>query len=144
MIDLPVWAAALVGMLCVIGALFTLLGCIGMVRFDSFYARIHAPTLGTSLGTMAILAASVLYFSVSVQRVAVHEVLILVFVSITTPVTLMLLARAALYRDRTEGKGGIPLSLGQDVVVEDEHLLTEQGAVKASVTPGGTDAAVKP
>ena len=119
MSEVPVWVAVLVGLLSVAGAVFTLLGCIGLARFDSFYARVHAPTLGTSLGTMAILLASILYFSVSAQRPALHEVLILVFVSVTTPVTLMLLARAALYRDRTEHKEGIPLSLGQDIVVRD-------------------------
>jgi multicomponent K+:H+ antiporter subunit G len=37
-------------------------------------------------------------------RPVVHELLILVFVVVTTPVTLMLLARAALYRDRAEGR----------------------------------------
>ncbi len=31
-----------------------------------------------------------------------HEVLIAVFLTVTTPVTLMLLGRAALYRDRSE------------------------------------------
>ena len=37
-----------------------------------------------------------------------HEVLIALFVTVTTPVTLMLLARAALYRDRSEGSTDIP------------------------------------
>ena len=39
-----------------------------------------------------------------------HEVLIAVFMVVTTPVTLMLLARAALYRDRREGSAGVPPS----------------------------------
>jgi multicomponent K+:H+ antiporter subunit G len=43
------------------------------------------------------------FFTALEARPVVHEVLILVFVLITTPVTLMLLARAALYRDRAEG-----------------------------------------
>lgn len=117
MTDIPVWLAILVGLLSLAGALLTLLGCIGLARFDSFYERIHAPTLGTSFGTVAVLLASILYFSVSGGRPAVHEVLILVFVSVTTPVTLMLLARAALYRDRAERNGTVPPSVGQDIVV---------------------------
>ena len=40
----------------------------------------------------------------ALDRVVLHEILIGVFVTVTTPVTLMLLARAALYRDRSEGK----------------------------------------
>lgn len=116
MTDIPVWLAIVVGLLSLSGALLTLLGCIGLARFDSFYERIHAPTLGTSFGTVAVLLASILYFSISGGRPAVHEVLILVFVSVTTPVTLMLLARAALYRDRAERNGTVPPSVGQDMV----------------------------
>ena len=41
-------------------------------------------------------------------RPVVHEVLIALFLTITTPVTLMLLGRAALYRDRTEQQPDIP------------------------------------
>ncbi|MBU1337088.1 MAG: monovalent cation/H(+) antiporter subunit G [Alphaproteobacteria bacterium] len=117
MTDIPVWLAIVVGLLSLAGALLTLVGCIGLARFESFYERIHAPTLGTSFGTVAVLLASILYFSVTGQRPAIHEVLLLVFVSVTTPVTLMLLARAALYRDRAERNGTVPPSVGQDIVV---------------------------
>jgi multicomponent K+:H+ antiporter subunit G len=55
-----------------------------------------------------ILLGSVLYFSLTQERLAVHEALIFVFVTVTTPVTLMLLARAALYRDRAENNGHVP------------------------------------
>lgn len=117
MTDIPVWLAIVVGLLSLAGALLTLVGCIGLARFESFYERIHAPTLGTSFGTVAVLLASILYFSATGQRPAIHEVLLLVFVSVTTPVTLMLLARAALYRDRAERNGTVPPSVGQDIVV---------------------------
>ncbi|MBD0414041.1 monovalent cation/H(+) antiporter subunit G [Oryzicola mucosus] len=106
----PLWAAIAVSVLLVAGSLLMLAGCIGMVRFRSFYQRIHAPTLGTSFGTIFILAGSVVYFTVTQLRPAVHEVLIFVFVSVTTPVTLMLLARAALYRDRIERVQDVPAS----------------------------------
>lgn len=112
MMDIPVWLAIIVGLLSLIGAVLTLLGCLGLARFDSFYERIHAPTLGTSFGSIAVLLASILYFSVSGQRFAAHEIIILIFVSVTTPVTMMLLARAALYRDRAEGNAIVPRSAG--------------------------------
>jgi multicomponent K+:H+ antiporter subunit G len=111
MSEIPVWVAVLVGALALIGSLLTLMGCIGLARFSSFYERVHAPTLGTSFGAISILLASIIYFSVSAERPAVHEVLILVFVSVTTPVTLMLLARAALYRDRDERNPNVPSSI---------------------------------
>jgi multicomponent K+:H+ antiporter subunit G len=100
--ELPLWLVIIVGLLAIGGALLTLVGCLGLVRLNSFYDRIHAPTLGTSLGSGLIILASIVFFSVTAQRPSVHEVLIFVFVTLTTPVTLMLLARAALYRDRVE------------------------------------------
>jgi multicomponent K+:H+ antiporter subunit G len=42
------------------------------------------------------------------SRPVLHEILIGVFITITTPVTLMLLARAALYRERAEGSPDAP------------------------------------
>jgi multicomponent K+:H+ antiporter subunit G len=106
--DLPLWAAVLVAFFVLTGAFLTLVGCLGLTRLHTFYERIHAPTLGTSFGTLMILLGSVLYFSVTQKRPVVHEVLIFVFVTVTTPVTLMLLARAALYRDRSENNGNVP------------------------------------
>lgn len=114
--DLPVWAAILIAVIVVGGSLVTLLGSIGLAQLKTFYERLHAPTLGSSLGTFLILFGSVLYFSISGHRLLVHEILIFLFVSITTPVTLMLLARAALYRDRAEGNGNVPESPEHDPV----------------------------
>ena len=102
--DLPVWAALLVAFFLLLGSGLTLLGAIGLLRFESFYERVHAPTLGTTWGVGAILIASIICFSILQSRPVLHEILIALFVIVTTPVTLMLLARAALYRDRTEGK----------------------------------------
>lgn len=101
--DLPFWAALIVALLVLAGAAVALIGSIGLLRFQNFYDRIHPPTLGTSLGTLLICIGSIVCFSVLRARPSVHEVLIVAFVTLTTPVTYMLLARAALYRDRTEG-----------------------------------------
>lgn len=104
--DLPLWIALPVAFFLAAGALLTLLGTIGLLRLDSFYARIHAPTLGTSWGAAGIVLASMLLFSATGERPVLHEILLGVFVTITTPVTLMLLGRAALYRDRADDKPG--------------------------------------
>lgn len=108
--DLPGWAALLVALLVLAGAGFTLIGSFGLLRLQGFYERVHAPTLGTTLGAALIAMASILCFSVLQTRVMVHEVLIVVLVTLTTPVTLMLLTRAALYRDRTAGISDVPPS----------------------------------
>ena len=105
---LPAWAALLTAFLVLLGATLTLLGAIGTLRFRSFFERIHAPTLGTSWGTGAIVLGSIVCFSAVESRLVLHEILIGVFVTVTTPATLMLLARAALYRERSEGNQDIP------------------------------------
>ncbi len=106
--DLPPWVAILVGLLVFAGAAFTLVGSLGLLRFGSFYERVHAPTLGTTFGTALIILGSVVCYSVLQTRLLLHEILIAGFVSLTTPVSLMLLARAAIYRDRTMGNPGVP------------------------------------
>ena len=109
MIDaLPLWLAILVSVCVVVGAGLTMAGCLGLVRFPDFYRRIHAPTMGTSMGGGLILLASAIYFTMTRERLVVHELVIFLFVTLTTPVTLMLLARATLFRDRVEGNEGVP------------------------------------
>lgn len=112
--DLPLWAAIIVGLLVLSGSIITLIGAFGLIRLQSFYDRVHAPTLGATIGTGCILIASMVCFSVLQTRPVVHEVLIAVFLTLTTPVTLILLARAALYRDRIEGLSSVPSTVELD------------------------------
>ena len=100
--ELPAWAALLTALLLLLGAGLSFIGSLGLLRLKSFYDRVHAPTLGTTLGTGSILIASMLFFSVLETRFVIHEILIAVFVTVTTPVTLILLVRAAIFRDRRE------------------------------------------
>ena len=106
--DLPSWAALLVALLVLGGALFTLIGSLGLLRLGSFYERVHSPTLGTTFGVAFIILGSMLCFSVLGTRPLVHELLIALFTLLTTPVTFMLLVRAALYRDRTAADPAVP------------------------------------
>jgi len=106
--NLPVWAALVVGLLLLGGAGITLIGTLGLLRLKTFYERVHAPTLGSTVGALLILAASMACFTVLQSRPVVHEILIGIFVTLTTPVTLMLLARAAIYRDRSEDTAPVP------------------------------------
>lgn len=107
-VDIPLWGAVAVAFFLIVGASLTLIGAIGFLRLPTFYERIHAPTLGTSWGIGGIMLASMIYFTLSTQRFVLHEILIGIFVTVTTPVTLMLLARAALHRDRAEGNPDVP------------------------------------
>ena len=101
-VEIPAWAEIVTAMLLLIGAAITLIGALGLIRLQSFYARVHAPTLGTTLGTGCIAMASIIYFSAVQARPVLHEVLLVMFILVTTPITLMLLVRAALFRDEME------------------------------------------
>lgn len=106
--NVPLWAAIPIGGLLIAGAFLTLVGAIGFLKLGTFYERIHAPTLGTSGGIGAIMLASMIFFSTSTGSLVIHELLIGIFVTVTTPITFMLLARAALHRDRAEQNGNVP------------------------------------
>ncbi|NKE43772.1 cation:proton antiporter [Roseomonas frigidaquae] len=106
--DLPLWLALPVALLLLAGAGLALVGSIGLMRLRGFYDRVHAPAVVSTLGIGCVLLASMLYFSVLQTRFVLHELLIIVFVVVTTPVTLMLLTRAALYRDRRENSDEVP------------------------------------
>ena len=96
--------STLTGILVVLGALLVLAGSVGLLTMNSFYERVHPPTMGATLGTAFILVACVVHFSDLQQRLVLHHVLIGVFMFVTTPVTYMMLVRAALHRDAVEGQ----------------------------------------
>ena len=90
-----------------IGAAITLIGAFGLLRLHSFYERVHAPTLGTTLGTTCIVFSSMIYFGAQGTHFVLDGLLIIALLTATTPVTLMILVRAAVLRDRYERKEGI-------------------------------------
>lgn len=106
--SLPLWLALPVALLVLASALVTLIGSLGLTRFKSFYERLHAPTLGTTLGLFLMVVAAVMFFSWNEGYLAVHVILIGLFLTFTTPVTLLLLARATLARDHRAGTPGVP------------------------------------
>ncbi|HEX7128236.1 MAG TPA: monovalent cation/H(+) antiporter subunit G [Thermodesulfobacteriota bacterium] len=105
--EVPTWAALLIGLLVVLGSGVTLIGCLGFLRLGTFYDRVHPPTLGTTVGAACVVLASIVHVSVVYGRPTVGQVLIVLFVTVTTPVTLMLLVRAAVSRDRREDRDPI-------------------------------------
>jgi multicomponent K+:H+ antiporter subunit G len=104
----PAWVALPVAVLLVLGSALALLGAWGLLRMPSFYQRVHAPTLATTGGAASILLASMLFFSAREGHAVLHELLLATFLFIATPVGLLMLVRAALFRDRQEGNPGVP------------------------------------
>jgi multicomponent K+:H+ antiporter subunit G len=89
---------AIAALLVLAGALLAYIGSLGLLRLRTFFERGHAPTLATTLGMALVLAGSALHFSVLESRPVLHEILVGLFVTLTTPVTHMLLNRTALHR----------------------------------------------
>jgi multicomponent K+:H+ antiporter subunit G len=90
------------------GAALALIGSLGLLRLRGFYERVHAPTLGTTLATVCIAIASMIYFSALGSRLVVHELLIVIFGVLTTPISLMVLVRAAVFRDASQNGKSFP------------------------------------
>ena len=106
--QLPAWAVIVTAALLVVGAAISFIGALGLLRLEDFYQRVHAPTLGTTLGTASIALASMVYFSALESRPALRELLIVAFITVTTPITLTVLVRAARFRDTAENADGAP------------------------------------
>jgi len=86
-------ALCLGGGLLILGAIFTLLAAVGVVRLPDLYTRMHAASKAGAVGGGLILLAVAL---VSMDAaVALRAVIGVIFVLLTTPVSAHLLARAS-------------------------------------------------
>lgn len=96
----PEWVTAL---LLVFSGVVVLLSGLGLWRLPDFFLRMHAPALVSTLAAWAVTLASIVHFSSQGLGLALHVWLIIIVLSITTPVSSMLLMRAALFRRRRAG-----------------------------------------
>ncbi len=88
----------IVSLLVVLGAAFALIGSIGLVKLPDTFSRLHGPTKATTLGVGGVLAGSVVHFSTRSGNPTVHELLIIVFLFLTAPISAHLISKAALHR----------------------------------------------
>jgi multicomponent K+:H+ antiporter subunit G len=104
----------IVAALVVAGALFSLIGSLGLLRMPDVFTRLHGPSKATTIGIGSLLVASALYMSLHGSGLSLHEFMISLFIAITTPVSSHLLARAARHRrlpgseDWTDSDGDQP------------------------------------
>ena len=112
---LPLWLEIIVAMLVLAGAGLALLGSTGLLRLPTYFERVHAPSIIATLGCWLIMHGTVLYFSVADHSLALHALLIAVFVAITGPIMSIFLSRAAHFRARQAGRD-VPPSLSQPKV----------------------------
>lgn len=106
--DLPLGVEIGVAALLVLSGLLVITSAVGFLRLPEFFQRMHPPALAYTLSSWCVALAATLYFSVSESRAALHPLLIPIMLSVTVPVTTLLLARVALFRRRTSGAADTP------------------------------------
>jgi multicomponent K+:H+ antiporter subunit G len=88
-------AAALASL---VGSLFFLAGAVGLLRLPDFYTRLHAPTKAATLGLMFLALGSMLVHLERGLEVWLTDLLLVVFILLTVPVSSQMLLRGAAAR----------------------------------------------
>ena len=127
---LPFWAELLIAVLSLGGATIALLGSLGLVRLKSYFERVHAPSIIATMGCWLIMWATFVFFSATGQGLAMHALLIAIFIAGTVPITTIFLMRAALFRARRAGRD-VPPSVSRIVLNTPQ---TEEAAETADHT----------
>lgn len=94
---------AIVALLLLASGIVVFIAALGLHRLPDFFSRLHAPALASTLAAWIVSLASILHFSSRGQGLALHVWLIIIVLSISAPVTTLVLARAALFRRRQAG-----------------------------------------
>lgn len=91
-------------LLALAGALFFLISAIGLLRLPDFFCRIHAPTKAATLGVMLLGSSAIVHSLVQGELVWLEDLVILLFLFLTVPVSSQVLARAARRRGVTQAQ----------------------------------------
>ena len=88
-------ADLITSLLLVVGGSFILIGAIALARMPDFFTRLHGPSKASTLGVGGVLLPSLVHFNAA-GMFTLKELLITLFLFITTPVSAHLLCQAAL------------------------------------------------
>ena len=98
--ELPLWIALPAALLLVLAGIVALIGSVGLLRLRTFRERMHAPTMGMTMGAFCVALAATLIASQLQHRPIVHEWLICLLLFMTAPVTAILLMQSSRHRQR--------------------------------------------
>lgn len=99
---MPLWAEITVTLFLVIAGVFGLVGSYGLIRLPDPMTRLHAPTKATTLGVGGALIASMVFSYATDGRVSTHELLISLFLFLTSPITALFIAKVHLHQRVTQ------------------------------------------
>lgn len=102
----------IVALLLLASGVVVLIAALGLARLADFFTRMHAPALASTLAAWIVTLAAIVHFSAREGALALHVWLVIIVLSISAPVTTIVLARAALFRRRRAGDA-LPPTLGR-------------------------------
>jgi multicomponent K+:H+ antiporter subunit G len=104
-------ASYAIGVFLLIGAFFSLVGSIGMLKLPDSMTRLHAPTKVGTMGIGALLLASMTY-AYTFGDGSLREILIMAFLFVTAPISANFMSKVNIHRKSCE----IPPEAPQDQV----------------------------
>lgn len=110
--------------LILIGAVFSLISAIGIVRLPDVYTRSHAASKSSTLGVLCALVGTLLYFVITDGYFSIRLILGIFFVFLTAPVAAHVICRAA-YRHRVPLAEGTAEDELKDYYMENEKVEEE-------------------
>ncbi len=85
----------------IIGAIFTFVAAIGLLKLNDSMTRLHAPTKAATVGIGAFLLASMAH-AYALGEPSFHELLILAFLFVTAPISANFIAKVNIHKRACE------------------------------------------
>ncbi len=81
----------------IVGAAFSLIGSIGLLKFNDAMTRLHAPTKVGTVGIGGLLLAAMIHAQIFSDG-ALHNLLIMAFLFVTAPVSANFIAKVNIHK----------------------------------------------
>jgi multicomponent K+:H+ antiporter subunit G len=94
---MPDLSEIIISVMLVTGGIFALIGSFGLLKLRDGMQRLHAPTKGTTVGVGTALIASSVNFWLTHGQFSMQEILIVVFLFVTAPLTALFLSKVQLH-----------------------------------------------
>ncbi|MCQ0094067.1 monovalent cation/H(+) antiporter subunit G [Roseovarius sp. M141] len=82
----------------IVGAGFSLIGSIGLLKFNDAMTRLHAPTKVGTVGIGALLLAAIIHAQIFGDG-ALHVLLVMAFLFVTAPISANFMAKVNIHKD---------------------------------------------
>ena len=94
-------ATVAIALCLLIGAIFSLVGSIGLLKFNDSMTRLHAPTKVGTVGVGSLLLASMIH-SYTYGEGSMHELLIMAFLFVTAPISANFIGKVNIHKKSCE------------------------------------------